>query len=46
MTYLGLAESFKTMNRFDPTRQELSLTAYFLESIKDGEVKFETKLLF
>ena len=31
MTILGLAKSFKMMNRPGPARQERSLTAYFLE---------------
>ena len=37
ITILGLAESFKTMNRPDSKR---SLTVYFSESIQDSEIKF------
>ena len=40
MTILGLAESFKTLNRPDPARPWRFLTAYFSESIKDMDVKF------
>ena len=45
MAILGLAESFKTVNRAgpswpDPVRPWRYLTAYFLESIKEMGVKF------
>ena len=40
MTILGLTESFETMNQPGPTRPWRSLTAYFLESLKDRDVKF------
>ena len=38
MTILGLAESFKTMNRPDPT--VTLFDAYFSENIEDKELKF------
>ena len=40
MTILRLVESLKTMNRPDPTQYWRTLTAYFLESVKDRDVKF------
>ena len=40
MAILGLAESYKTIYRPDPTRPQRSLTAHFSESIKDMDDKF------
>ena len=50
MTILELDESFKTMNRPDPNRHVLvrpwrSLTVFFLEIVKDNDVKFWYKLV-
>ena len=44
MTILGLAESFKTMNRPDPT--ETLLTAYFSEKIKREGITILTQSSF
>ena len=43
MTIFGLAESFKTMNRSDTAWSHLwrYLIAYFSESIRDWDVKFQ-----
>ena len=46
MTIFGLAQSFKTMNRPDPTRPYRSLTANFLKTIKDRHIKLNKKSLF
>ena len=41
MTIFGLAESFKTINRPDPTHCDaLGRPAYFSESLKDEDVQF------
>ena len=44
MTILGLAESFKTLNRPCPT--VTLLTAHFSESVKDKDVNFQHNLHF
>ena len=45
MIFLGLAESFKTMNRPGPTWNGLKsvkryLTAYFSENLNDRDLKY------